>query len=77
MDESRKSKFEGLLNDTKDEIHRLENQIEEELAAIKLRLADLQNQKKAQTIIYGGYCQLLDVENEFDTEEEDEEEELE
>ena len=77
MDETRRSKFEALLSDTKAEIQGLENQIEEELAAIKKRLAALKNEKEAQLVIYGGYCQLLGVANEFEAEEDDEDDDLE
>lgn len=72
MDEQRKAKFQSLLDETRDEIQTIESRIEEELAAIKERLAGLQNEKKAQLTIYAGYCQLLGVANEFEAEEEDE-----
>lgn len=72
MDESRRSKFEGLMTETRDEITRIEEQIQEELAAVKDRLANLQNEKKAQLTIYGGYCQLLGIPNDLEEEEEEE-----
>lgn len=74
MDDVRRSKFEKLLSETKDDIQRIEVQIERELAQIKERLAGLQNERKAQLLIYGGYCQLLGVENDMAGEEDDDDE---
>ncbi len=71
MQPERKSKYEGLLRDTKDEIGRIEQQIEKELAAIKERLHTLQEEKKAQLTIYGGYCTLLGIPNELDTDDDE------
>ena len=73
MDEQRKAKFQALLDETRDEINSIESRIEEELAAIKERLASLQNEKKAQLTIYAGYCQLLGATNEFESEEDEDE----
>ncbi len=74
MDEQRRAKFEALMNDTREDILRIEAQIDKELAEVKARLAGLQNEKKAQLTIYGGYCQLLDIPNEFEEEGDAEEE---
>ena len=71
MDADRKAKFESLLQDTREEIQRIEGQIEAELAAIKERLAGLQNEKKAQLTIFSGYCQLLGIPNDMETDEEE------
>jgi vacuolar-type H+-ATPase subunit I/STV1 len=73
MDENRRSKFESLLTETREEIGRIEEQIQEELAAVKERLAGLQNEKKAQLTIYGGYCQLLGVPNDLEDDEDEDE----
>jgi len=75
MQADRRSKYEQLLSDTKEEIARIEQQIETELAAIKERLHNLQEEKKAQLVIYGGFCQLLGQPNDLDAEEEEDEEE--
>ena len=77
MDSDRKSKYEQLLNDTREEIQRIEADVERELAEVKERLAILQNEKKAQLTIYGGFCQLLNVPNdlEVDDDEDDEDDE--
>jgi len=71
MDDARRGKFEDLLNETKEDIQRIDGQIEKELAQIKERLAGLQNEKKAQLLIYSGYCQLLGIPNDLASEEED------
>jgi len=72
MDENRKAKYEQLLNQTRDDINSIEGEIERELAAVKEKLAGLQTEKKAQLTIYGGYCQLLGMPNEFEADDEDE-----
>lgn len=73
MQGDKRQKYEGLLKETKDEIQRIEQQIEKELAAIKERLHVLQEEKKAQLTIYGGFCSLLGVPNDLEAEEEEEE----
>lgn len=71
MQEDRKQRFQELLNETREDINRIESNIERELAEVKERLAVLQNEKKAQLTIYSGYCQLLGVPNDMEAEEED------
>jgi len=66
MDANRRAKFENLMEETRKDIHRIEEEVERELAAIKERLAGLQSEKEAQLVIYAGYCQLLGVENDLD-----------
>ena len=73
MDETRKAKFEALLQETRADIEHIDVQIEKELAAIKERLAGLQAEKKAQHAIYDGYCQLLGVPNDLAEDAEDDE----
>ena len=75
MDDVRRKKYEELLKDTRNEIEEIELKIEEELAEVKKRLAVLQNEKKAQLTVYGGFCQLLGVENDMEGEEDEEEDE--
>lgn len=74
MDDVRRKKYEQLLKDTRTEIEDIELKIEEELAEVKKRLAILQNEKKAQLTVYGGFCQLLGVENDLEGEEDEEDE---
>jgi len=47
-------------------IDELNVQIEEELAKVKDRLADLQAKKNAAKQIYDGACKILGVENELE-----------
>lgn len=71
MQPDKKSKYESLMRDTKDEIARIEQQIEKELSAIKERLHTLQEEKKAQLTIYGGFSALLGVPNDLEDEDAD------
>ncbi len=63
--------YENTLAVTKQEIADLDRQIEEELAKVKERLAELQNAKKAARQMYDAACLRLGVPNEL--EEEDDE----
>lgn len=71
MDVDRRAKFEELMSETRGDIQRIEASIERELAEVKERLASLQSEKKAQLTIYGGYCQLLGVPNDLETQEDE------
>jgi hypothetical protein len=71
MDATRRAKFEALMGDTRKDIQRIEEEVEKELAAVKERLADLQGEKDAQMVIYAGYCQLLGVPNDLDTDDDE------
>jgi hypothetical protein len=62
--------YERTLEMTRRQIADLNAQIEEELARVKERLAELQNAKNAAKQIYDGACKMLGVENELDREEE-------
>ena len=54
---------------TRKQIADLNSQIEEELARVKERLAELQNSKNAAKQIYDGVCRILGVENDLEKEE--------
>lgn len=71
MDATRREKFQNLLEDTREDIKNIDEQIERELAAIKERLAGLQSEKEAQMSIYDGYCRLLGVENDLASDEDE------
>lgn len=71
MDDARRVKYEKLLAETKEDLQSIDEQIEFELAQIKERITGLQNDRKAQMTIYGGYCQLLGIENDLETDEEE------
>ena len=59
------------LEMTRKQISDLNSQIEEELAKVKERLAELQNAKNAAKQIYDGACKILGVENDLEKEEDD------
>jgi hypothetical protein len=54
---------------TKKQILDLNAQIEEELAKVKERLAELQNARNAAKQIYDGACRILGIENDLEGEE--------
>jgi ElaB/YqjD/DUF883 family membrane-anchored ribosome-binding protein len=60
--------YQTTLEMTKKQIVELNSQIEEELAKVKERLADLQNAKNAAKQIYDGACKMLGVENDLEKE---------
>lgn len=74
MDSARRERFVAQLELTKQDIVAIDSNIEMELAKIKERLAELQNEKKAQLHIYDGYCQLLGIENDLAADEDEDEE---
>ena len=74
MNEQQRKFYENTLQVTKQEIAELDEQIEEELAKVKERLAELQNAKKAARQMYDAACLRLDIPNDLAEEEEDEEE---
>ena len=61
--------YENTLQVTKQEISDLDRQIEEELAKVKERLAQLQNGKKAARQMYDAACLRLEIPNDLDEEE--------
>lgn len=63
--------YQQTLEMTRRQISDLNNQIEEELAKVKEKLAELQNAKNAAKQIYDGACKILGVENDLEKEEED------
>lgn len=62
--------YRQTLEITRKQIGDLNAQIEEELAKVKERLAELQAAKNAAKQIYDGACKILGVENELDKNEE-------
>jgi gas vesicle protein len=61
--------YEGVLQETKQEINDLKNQVEEELSKVKDRISELQNAIDASKQMYAAACARLGVPN--DMEEED------
>ena len=74
LSDQQKQFYESALTQTRQEITDLDRQIEEELAKVKERLADLQNAKKASRQMYDAACLRLGIPNELEAEEEDEDE---
>ncbi len=70
LTEQQRSFYENTLAVTKQEISDYDRQIEEELAKVKDRLAELQNDKKAALAMYDAACKRLGIPNELDEEEE-------
>ena len=62
--------YRQTLEMTKKGIDELNVQIEEELAKVKDRLADLQAKKNAAKQIYDGACKILGIENDLEKSEE-------
>ena len=64
--------YRQTMEMTQQQINDLNGQIEEELAKVKERLAELQSAKNAAKQIYDGACKMLGVENELEKNEESE-----
>jgi hypothetical protein len=62
--------YQTTLEMTRKQINDLNSQIEDELARVKERLAELQNSKNAAKQIYDGACKILGIENDLEKEEE-------
>ncbi|MCC6128716.1 MAG: hypothetical protein IT186_02210 [Acidobacteria bacterium] len=68
-DEQRKF-YENSMKFAKKEISDLEAMIQEELAKVKERLAELQNAQKAARQMYGAACMRLGLQNDLEETEE-------
>ncbi len=73
LNDEQKNFYEETLKHVKNEIADIDNQIEEELARVKQKLAELQKAKKAALQVYAGACARLGIENDLAGEEESEE----
>jgi ElaB/YqjD/DUF883 family membrane-anchored ribosome-binding protein len=60
--------YETTLQVTKQEISALKDQIEEELAKVKDRIAELQNAINASKQMYAAACSRLGINNDMDDE---------
>jgi hypothetical protein len=69
LSEQQRKFYENTLQVTKQEIDELDRQIEEELAKVKERLAQLQNAKKAARQMYDAACLRLEIPNDLAEEE--------
>ena len=69
LTEQQQKFYENILGVSKQEMEDLDRMIEEELAKVKDRLAELQNAKKASRQMYDAACMRLGVPNDLDAEE--------
>lgn len=69
LSEQQRKFYENTLAVTKQEIADLDRQIEEELAKVKERLAQLQQGKKAARQMYDAACLRLGIPNDLEAEE--------
>jgi ElaB/YqjD/DUF883 family membrane-anchored ribosome-binding protein len=67
--DQQKKFYETTLQVTKQEISDLKDQIEEELAKVKDRIAELQNAINASKQMYAAACNRLGVHNDMEDEE--------
>ncbi len=73
LSDDQKNFYEETRKHLRNEIAEIENSVEEELARVKEKLAELQKAKKAALQMYAGACDRLGVENDLAGEEESEE----
>ena len=68
LTEQQRKFYENTLAVTRQEMEELDRAIEEELAKVKDRLAELQNAKKASRQMYDAACLRLGIPNDLDAE---------
>ncbi len=66
LSDSQKKFYEEALRQTKQEIEDLETQIQEELAKVKQKIADLQSGQKAARQMYDAACLRLGIPNDLE-----------
>lgn len=66
LNDQQRKFYENILSVTRTEIEDLDREIEEELAKVKDRLAELQNAKKASRQTYDAACLRLGIPNDLD-----------
>jgi len=69
LNEQQRKFYENIHSTTRQEMEELDRMIEEELAKVKDRLAELQNAKKAARQMYDAACMRLGIPNDLDAEE--------
>jgi signal transduction histidine kinase len=68
LSEAQRKFYEEALKQTRQEIQDIENQIQEELARVKQKIADLQAGQKAARQMYDAACQRLSIPNDLEEE---------
>jgi ElaB/YqjD/DUF883 family membrane-anchored ribosome-binding protein len=69
LTDQQKKMYEDVLSMSRQEISDLKDQIEEELAKVKDRIAELQNAINASKQMYAAACARLGVANDMEDEE--------
>ena len=69
LNDNQRKFYENIHATTRQEMEELDRMIEEELAKVKDRLAELQNAKKAARQMYDAACMRLGIQNDLDAEE--------
>ncbi|HYU34208.1 MAG TPA: hypothetical protein VEW48_18800 [Thermoanaerobaculia bacterium] len=69
LNENQRKFYENIHSTTRQEMEDLDRSIEEELAKVKDRLAELQNAKKAARQMYDAACMRLGIPNDLEAEE--------
>ncbi len=72
LNDQQRAFYQNTLEMTRQEIADLDRGIEEELAKVKERLAELQNAKKAARQMYDAACLRLGIPNDLEEEGDDE-----
>ncbi|MCK5878469.1 MAG: hypothetical protein KAH24_01730 [Holophagae bacterium] len=72
LSDDQKKFYDETRKHLRSEIADIENHVEEELARVKEKLAELQKAKKAALQMYAGACDRLNVDNDLAGEEESE-----
>ncbi len=66
LSDVQKKLYEDVLQQEKKQIEDFEAQIQEELAAVKAKISDIQGAQKAAHQMYDAACQRLGIPNEFE-----------
>jgi len=69
LSKEKEEQYRETLDQTKERINNIENEMAEELEKTKKHLQELLEEKKAMRKIYDGIALLLGIENEFEKEE--------
>jgi ElaB/YqjD/DUF883 family membrane-anchored ribosome-binding protein len=69
LNDNQRKFYENIHSTTRQEMEELDRMIEEELAKVKDRLAELQNAKKASRQMYDAACMRLGIPNDLEAEE--------
>lgn len=69
LTEQQRKFYENTLVVTRQEMEEIDRMIEEEMAKVRDRVAELENAKKAARQMYDAACLRLGIANDFDAEE--------